>query len=245
MRISRLVSNPLLPIGAALLALGTLVAAATPADLKSEPFRGAKVNGGTVTCTQSEAGVVLTLSDDFVIPDTPAPHWQVVDSMGNVHLLQRLVVKGDVFHKSITLPRSVPDVAKVQIWCAFAETLLGETELACSTRTASLQEGVVHWTDTFRGPKANKGKASHTFVGGKHVLSLSDDFVVPETPAPHWQVVDSKGNTYLLNRLVIKDGKFNKTIELPAYVADVAKVQIWCAFAEVLLGEASFGMPKG
>ncbi|MGQ0666409.1 MAG: hypothetical protein ACT4O4_05180, partial [Nitrospiraceae bacterium] len=29
-------------------------------------------------------------------------------------------------------------------------------------------------------------------------------------------------------------------ITLPAYVSDVAKVQIWCAFAEVLLGEASF-----
>jgi len=27
---------------------------------------------------------------------------------------------------------------------------------------------------------------------------------------------------------------------LPAYVKDVAKVQIWCAWAEALLGEASF-----
>jgi hypothetical protein len=75
------------------------------------------------------------------------------------------------------------------------------------------------------------------------VLRLSDDFVIPDTPAPHWQLVDSKGNTYLLNRLKIKGDKYNQTLVVPAYVKDVAKVQIWCAFAEVLLGEASFEKP--
>jgi hypothetical protein len=39
---------------------------------------------------------------------------------------------------------------------------------------------------------------------------------------------------------MIKGDKLNKSITLPAYVADVAKVQIWCAFAEVNLGEAAF-----
>ena len=29
----------------------------------------------------------------------------------------------------------------------------------------------------------------------------------------------------------------------PAYVKDIAKVQVYCAFAEVLLGEAGFSMP--
>jgi hypothetical protein len=30
---------------------------------------------------------------------------------------------------------------------------------------------------------------------------------------------------------------------LPVQINDVAKVQIWCAYAEVLLGEASFTKP--
>ena len=75
------------------------------------------------------------------------------------------------------------------------------------------------------------------------MLALSDDFVVPDTPAPHWQLVDSSGNVYLLNRLEIKGDKFNKTLVIPPFVKDVAKVQIWCAWAEVLLGEASFAQP--
>jgi len=95
----------------------------------------------------------------------------------------------------------------------------------------------------FVGVKANTGFATASKEGGKLVLTLSDDFVVPDTPAPHWQLVDSKGNVYLLNRLKIKDDKYNKTLVVPAYVKDVAKVQIWCAWAEVLLGEASFAKP--
>ena len=92
----------------------------------------------------------------------------------------------------------------------------------------------------FAGVKANTGTVMATVDGGKITLKLSDDFKVPDTPAPHWQIVDSKGNTYLLNRLVIKGDKYNQEITLPAYIKDVAKVQIWCAFAEVVLGETSF-----
>jgi hypothetical protein len=55
--------------------------------------------------------------------------------------------------------------------------------------------------------------------------------------------VDSKGNTYLLERLVVKGDKFHKQIVVPSYVPDIAKVQIWCAWAETLLGEASFSAP--
>ena len=55
--------------------------------------------------------------------------------------------------------------------------------------------------------------------------------------------MDSHGNAYLLQRLKIKGDKYNQTIEVPSYVHDVAKVQIWCAWAEVLLGEASFATP--
>ncbi len=98
-------------------------------------------------------------------------------------------------------------------------------------------------TKPFTGAKVNGGTANATKAAGRIVLTLSEDFKVPDTPAPHWQVVDTKGNTYLLQRLVIKGDKYNKTITLPAYVHDVAKVQIWCAWAEVLLGEAPFEAP--
>jgi hypothetical protein len=55
--------------------------------------------------------------------------------------------------------------------------------------------------------------------------------------------VDSKGNVYLLNRLTLKDDKVNRAITLPAYIPDIVRVQMWCAWAEVVLGEASFSSP--
>jgi hypothetical protein len=100
-----------------------------------------------------------------------------------------------------------------------------------------------HMTGVFHGAKVNGGTATHFTRNGKSLLTLSGDFKIPDTPAPHWQVVDSAGNTYLLQRLKIKGDKVNNTIEVPPYVPDVAKVQIWCAWAEVLLGEASFDSP--
>jgi hypothetical protein len=108
--------------------------------------------------------------------------------------------------------------------------------------TATARMGPVS-TAMFQGAKANTGHAVFTKRDGRIVLTLSDDFKVPDTPAPHWQVVDTKGNVHLLQRLVIKDDKYNKTITVPSYVRDVAKVQIWCAWAETLLGEASFPAP--
>ena len=99
-------------------------------SMTSQPFTGAKVNGGTVTLTKDGGKTVLTLSDDFVVPGTPDPHWQVVDSNGNVYLLERLPIKGDKINTSITLPSYIPDVAKVRIWCAYAESLLGEAPFA-------------------------------------------------------------------------------------------------------------------
>jgi len=95
----------------------------------------------------------------------------------------------------------------------------------------------------FAGNTVNGGTATFSNTGGKRTLTWSDDFKIPGSPAPHWQVVDSKGNVYLLNRLAIKDNKQNRTIPIPAYVPDIAKVQFWCAWAEVLLGEAPFDKP--
>ena len=100
-----------------------------------------------------------------------------------------------------------------------------------------------HTTTKFEGVKANTGTVSHSRQGNTDTLAVSDDYKIPDTPAPHWQVVDSKGNVYLLNQQRIKDGKTNRKIALPSYIHDVVKVQTWCSFAEALLGEASFPTP--
>jgi hypothetical protein len=114
------------------LAIGT--AALSAQGQTSKPFTGAKVNGGTVTHSIQNGKHVLTLSSDFKVPDTPDPHWQIVDTKGRVFLLQRLAIKGAAFglvgdkiNTSITLPSYVEDIAKVQIYCAWAEAVLGET----------------------------------------------------------------------------------------------------------------------
>jgi hypothetical protein len=96
----------------------------------------------------------------------------------------------------------------------------------------------------FAGAKANTGRVTLTGKPGSLVLTLSDDFKAPDAPDPHWQVVDAKGRIYLLQKLTVKGlvgDKMNRSITLPSYISDVAKVQFWCAYAEVVLGEASFG----
>jgi hypothetical protein len=112
---------------------------------------------------------------------------------------------------------------------------------------ASLTTGAVaadvHTSSKFEGPKANTGTVSHTKNGNRNTLTFSDDFVVPDTPDPHVQVIDSQGNVYLLDKLKIKGligDKVKKEITVPSYVRDIAKVQIWCAWAEANLGEATF-----
>ena len=105
---------------------------------------------------------------------------------------------------------------------------------------AGPHRGELRISRPFHGVKANTGTVSYTREGDRNVLTLSDDFQIPDAPAPHWQIVDSLGNTYLLERLKIKGDKVNLQITLPPYIHDIAKVQIWCAWAETLLGEASF-----
>ena len=70
----------------------------------SKRFSGAKVNSGTVTHAKQNGQDVLKLSADFKVPDTPDPHWQVVDSAGRVYLLQRLGIKDDKINTQITVP---------------------------------------------------------------------------------------------------------------------------------------------
>ena len=101
-----------------------------------------------------------------------------------------------------------------------------------------------HTSGPFQGPKANTGTVTHTTDNGKSMLRVSDDFKVPDTPAPTWRVVDSKGNIYTLEAFKIKGtlgGNAEKReVEVPSYVNDIVKVQVYCAWAQVLLGEASF-----
>ena len=124
--------------------------------------------------------------------------------------------------------------------------LLGIAALAI---TANLALAQGHTSKTFSGAKVNTGTVTHSIKDGKNVLTLSDDFKVPDTPDPHWQIVDSSGSTYLLQRLGTKNlgglakDRINMSITLPAYVKDVAKVQIYCAWAEAVLGEAPFSAP--
>lgn len=107
-----------------------------------------------------------------------------------------------------------------------------------------------HVSKPFSGPKVNTGTVTHAANKGTHTLTLSSDFVVPDTPDPHWQVVDSKGRTYLLQRLGVKNlggiakDRIQISIAVPDYVMDIAKVQIYCAWAEAVLGEASFDAPQ-
>jgi len=54
------------------------------------------------------------------------------------------------------------------------------------------------------------------------------------------------GNVYLVDKRKTQadaGDSYRREIVLPKYVKNVAKVQIWCSFAEVNLGEASFSSP--
>lgn len=128
---------------------------------------------------------------------------------------------------------------RTAVVCMFGVLLIGTVGIALA---ANGKQG----SPQFTGKKVNQGMVTHEYKDGMRVLTLSDDFKVPDTPDPHWQIVDSKGNTYLLQRLMatgLIGDKLNRTITVPSYVYDIAKVQIWCAYAEVVLGETTFEPP--
>ena len=108
----------------------------------------------------------------------------------------------------------------------------GLFSIAAFAMTATFAVAQSHTSRSFSGAKVNAGTVTHSTKDGKDVLTLSDDFKVPDTPDPHWQVVDSKGNTYLLQRLGAKNlaglakDRINMSITLPSYIKDVAKVQV-------------------
>ena len=69
-----------------------------------------------------------------------------------------------------------------------------------------------HKTNKFEGPKANTGMAVHSMENRKSILRVTSDFKVPDTPAPTWRVVDSRGNIYTLDAFKIKGGEKREAV---------------------------------
>jgi hypothetical protein len=122
----------------------------------------------------------------------------------------------------------------------FFSVLALAVSLATGVTLANKHE--THTSGQFAGPKANTGTVSHLYENGKSILRVSSDFKVPDTPAPTWRIVDSKGNVYTLDAFKIKGGE-KRQVMVPGFVGDIAKVQVYCAWAEILLGETSFASP--
>jgi hypothetical protein len=115
---------------------------------------------------------------------------------------------------------------------------------ALVTASVSFAGNAPQTTSKFEGPKANTGTAMFSVENGKRILRVSADFKVPDTPAPTWRVIDSKGNIYTLDAFKVKAGSGEKReVMVPAYVRDIVKVQVYCAWAEVILGQAGFDSP--
>jgi hypothetical protein len=112
--------------------------------------------------------------------------------------------------------------------------------------TAALADSVAvaqEVTSPFRGGAVPSGTVKHEREGDRHILVLSNDFSIHEEPPdPHWRVVDTRGNVFLLDKLKVQ-GRVNSRITLPGYITSVAKVEMWCAFAETVLGTAEFAQP--
>jgi hypothetical protein len=147
-------------------------------------------------------------------------------------------------HRKEQFTREVEEDTAMQARRGLITYAIGAAVAIALTLTSSASAAQNKTSTPFAGPKANTGTVTLSTNGRSLVLTLSDDFKAPDAPDPHWQVVDSKGRVYLLQKLTVKGlvgDKMNRTITLPAYVSDVAKVQFWCAYAEVVLGEASFG----
>lgn len=113
---------------------------------------------------------------------------------------------------------------------------------ALATTAVAFAAGPV-MSSKFMGPKANTGTVTYSTENGKRILRVSADFNVPDTPAPTWRVVDSQGAVYTLDAFKVEKGKEKREVMVPPYVHDIAKVQVYCAWAEILLGEASFPSP--
>ncbi len=168
-----------------LMAASFLAAPYAYAAETSRPFSGAKVNGGSVTAAKEHGKIVLTLSNDFQQKiDAPDPHWQVVDSKGNIYLLQRFDLNGGKYNREITLPAYIKDVAKVQFWCAYANILLGEADFARPARKGRLRLGVTESGPATPGSKLGLGHPPNEISLGRLVKEGSVGQREPSGPGP-------------------------------------------------------------
>lgn len=95
-------------------------------DATTAEFKGVEVNEGTAQLIHKDGKPFIRLSDNFKISKAPSPHYQIVDSAGNIYTFNRVTLKGDKVTKEFALPTYVKDVSKVRVWCTFVEVLLGE-----------------------------------------------------------------------------------------------------------------------
>src|SRR5258705_11162606 len=86
---------------------------------------------------------------------------------------------------------------------------------AMVTASVSFAANGPQTSSKFEGPKANTGTVTHTVENGKSILRVSADFKAPDTPAPTWREVDSKGNIYTLDPFKVKFWKNQKREEGP------------------------------
>ena len=63
----------------------------------------------------------------------------------------------------------------------------------------AVDKTTMHTSGMFAGAKANTGTVSHAYENGKSVLRVSQDFKVPDTPAPTWRLStrDTAGRSIL------------------------------------------------
>ena len=129
MKLNRMLS--VFALVAVLVTASVSFAANNNGPLTSSKFEGPKANTGTVTYSTENGKGILRVSADFKVPDTPAPTWRVVDSMGNIYTLDAFKIKaGKGEKREVIVPGYVHDVVKVQVYCAWAEILLGEANFS-------------------------------------------------------------------------------------------------------------------
>lgn len=129
MKLNRMLS--VFALVAVLVTASVSFAANNNGPLTSSKFEGPKANTGTVTYSTENGKGILRVSADFKVPDTPAPTWRVVDSVGNIYTLDAFKIKaGKGEKREVIVPGYVHDVVKVQVYCAWAEILLGEANFS-------------------------------------------------------------------------------------------------------------------
>ena len=101
---------------------------------------------------------------------------------------------------------------------------------------------LIHWQTRFLGISADEAaqslrKARSAFVSTGVVAAAGREGGIPEIGHR-----SRSGDT--LDAFKIKSGnKEKREVAVPSYIQNISKVQVYCAWAEVILGEANFSSP--